>query len=540
MAADSNTVIARVGLDDNGFQEGVSRIQRSLKVVQSEFVAASSKLGDFGKSTEGLRLKSDTLNKQLELQSDKVSALTRSYEESVAQKGADAKATENLKIKLNYATAELGKMQSELKQTTSELNLKSSAWYKLSQSMDKAGEKMKAVGEKISSVGTKLSAAVTLPILGIGTAATKMAMDAVESENLFEVAMGAMAGDARKWSEETSKSLGLNSYNVRKNVATYNAMLTSMGLMADEIVNGAGNKKWWDSTITKMLRNEKYMGDVMLQKTYTVDFLTKKRVKNDGYVQKYYIEDNHEPIISKEMFAAVQAEFIRRTNLRGYSITGKSKFTSTSPFSGKLFCNACGSKFVRHSWGTGKHKQPVWICINHQMNGDEACSQKAVKERALEKAFVRAMTSLIGDKDGFIEKLLENIYKGLDLQPHNFNMRQLDERLSQLQQELVGLVKINAKTGFDTTAYDKEYEVLATEMEELRANRQGLIDEDAAKALRVQRSEELKEYITTQETALTKFDEDLFRRIIEKVSVRSLVEVTFVFKTGVEVKELLE
>ena len=150
-----------------------------------------------------------------------------------------------------------------------------------------------------------------------------------------------------------------------------------------------------------------------------------------------------------------------------------------------------------YSWGTGKHKHPVWICINHQMNGDEACSQKAVKERSLEKAFVRAMTSLIGDKDGFIEKLLDNIYKGLDLQPHNFDMEQLDKRLSQLQQELVGLVKINAKTGFDTTAYDKEYEVLATEMEELRSNRQGLIDEDAAKALRVQRIEELEEYIKT-------------------------------------------
>ena len=61
-----------------------------------------------------------------------------------------------------------------------------------------------------------------------------MAMDAVESENLFEVAMGSMAGDARKWSEETSKALGLNAYNVRKNVATYNSMLTSMGLTAQE------------------------------------------------------------------------------------------------------------------------------------------------------------------------------------------------------------------------------------------------------------------------------------------------------------------
>jgi len=101
----------------------------------------------------------------------------------VEKKGADAKATENLEIKLNYATAELNK-------TTKELDTKSSAWNKLSESTDKAGEKMKATGEKMSSVGSKLSAGVTLPLLGIGTAATKMAMDAVESENLFEVSHG--------------------------------------------------------------------------------------------------------------------------------------------------------------------------------------------------------------------------------------------------------------------------------------------------------------------------------------------------------------
>lgn len=234
MAGNNSTVVARIGLDDSGFQEGVSKIQRSLKVVQSEFAAASSKLGDFGKSTDGLKLKADSLNRQVDLQKEKVAALTRSYQESVEKKGADAKATENLKIKLNYANAELGKMQQELKATTEELKTKSSAWYTLSESMDKAGAKMKAVGDKISSAGKTLSTAVTLPLLGIGTAATKMAMDAVESENLFEVAMGGVADDARKWSEETSKALGLNAYNVRNNMATYNSMLTSMGLATDE------------------------------------------------------------------------------------------------------------------------------------------------------------------------------------------------------------------------------------------------------------------------------------------------------------------
>jgi len=234
MAGDTNTVIARIGLDDRGFQEGVSKIQRSLKVVQSEFAAASAGLGDFGKSTEGLKLKANSLNRQVDIQAQKVRELEHAYQASVRAKGEDAKATENLKIKVNYATAELNKMQQELQETTRELNLKSSAWYKLSQNMDAAGKKMKVFGDKLSSVGKTLSTAVTLPILGIATASTKLAMDAVESENLFEVAMGDMADSARKWSDETSKALGLNAYSVRKNVATYNAMLTSMGLSDDE------------------------------------------------------------------------------------------------------------------------------------------------------------------------------------------------------------------------------------------------------------------------------------------------------------------
>ena len=228
MANDSSTVVARIGLDDRGFQEGVAKIQRSLKVVQSEFAAASSKLENFGKSTDGLKLKAETLNKQIELQKDKVSALNKSFQESVEKKGADSKATENLKIKLNYATAELNKMQNELKSTTKELNEKSSAWYKLSENMEKASSKMKSVGDKMVSAGKSLSTYVTAPIVAIGAAATKMAMEAVESENLFEVSMGNMAKDARKWSDETSKALGLNAYNVRNNMATYNAMLTSM------------------------------------------------------------------------------------------------------------------------------------------------------------------------------------------------------------------------------------------------------------------------------------------------------------------------
>ena len=94
-------------------------------------------------------------------------------------------------------------------------------------------------------------------------------------------------------------------------------------------------------------------------------------------------------VISKEEFAKVQAEFTRRTNMRGYSKTGKSTFTSEYPFSGKLFCGECGSKFRRQAWGKGKNKKYVWRCINRELNGVDSCSTKAVKERDLEQAFLR-------------------------------------------------------------------------------------------------------------------------------------------------------
>lgn len=92
--------------------------------------------------------------------------------------------------------------------------------------------------------------------------------------------------------------------------------MIKIGLEKDGILNGAGNKKWHTSNILQILTNEKYMGDALLQKTYTVDFLNKKRTKNDGIVPQYYVENNHPPIIPKDIFLQVQAEKERRAQKR--------------------------------------------------------------------------------------------------------------------------------------------------------------------------------------------------------------------------------
>jgi hypothetical protein len=281
------------------------------------------------------------------------------------------------------------------------------------------------------------------------------------------------------------------------------------------------------------------MGDALLQKSYTVDFLTKKRVRNDGYVQKYYVEDSHEGIVTKEEFSAVQAELARRSSLRGYTATGKREYTSKYPFSGKLVCSNCGSNFNRATWGTGKHKKAVWICVNHRMNGDEACDQKAIMERDLEKAFVRAINQAISSKSAFNEKLLENIKKGLEKVEYEFTQEQIDERLSELQQDLMSLVRLNAKMGLETREYDNEYRQVAAETEKFREMRKKFLDLESQKVIRIKRMDEMRQFLQSQDSPLEKFDGDILRRLVEKVSVKSFVEAVFIFKTGIEIREVL-
>ncbi len=138
-------------------------------------------------------------------------------------------------------------------------------------------------------------------------------------------------------------------------------------------------------------------------------------------------------------------------------------------FQVSFFCQNCGSKFRRHRWGTGKHKKYVWQCINRQLNGVESCSTKPVKEKELEQAFLRAMNKVIGLKEAFMKTLIQNINKRINNVEQEYSMEQIDSRLTELQQELMSLVRLNAKTGLDTRVVDKEYSTLAAEIELMAA-----------------------------------------------------------------------
>lgn len=163
------------------------------------------------------------------------------------------------------------------------------------------------------------------------------------------------------------------------------------GLEADGILTGAGKKKWWTSTINKILRNEKYMGDALLQKTYTTDFLNKTRVKNNGIVPQYYVEDDHEAIIPKEIYMMVQEELARRKVVKTSANGKKRSYSCNHCFSQIVIYGECNEMFRRLHWNNRGVKSIVWRCISRLESTGLECHARTINELVLQDAVVKAI-----------------------------------------------------------------------------------------------------------------------------------------------------
>lgn len=169
-----------------------------------------------------------------------------------------------------------------------------------------------------------------------------------------------------------------------------------------------------------MLTNEKYKGDALLQKTYTVDFLSKKRADNNGQVPQYYVEDSHPAIIDKEMWEAVQLEMERRRNFAlQYGIQKLEYATTSNPFAGRVICGSCGQVFGRKVWNSNddRFRRIIWHCNGkYPAKGEKGCKSRHIDDVVLYQAFINTFNALIENKDYFIGKWQEKLVHGNVLQ----------------------------------------------------------------------------------------------------------------------------
>lgn len=294
-------------------------------------------------------------------------------------------------------------------------------------------------------------------------------------------------------------------------------------LEKDGILTAAGKPRWRPETIKKILLNEKYIGDALLQKTFTVDFLTKKRVKNEGHVPQYYVENSHEAIIPKELFLQAQEELHRRSNIYTGADKNKRIYSSKYALSTITFCGDCGDIYRRVYWNIHGRKEFVWRCVTRIEQGPEVCKNRTVKEAELYDAVMTAINRLLAGGDNMIRILEENIHAIIG-DTTEYKISEINTLLEEKQKELISL----ANKG-------KDFESLADEIDELRDKRQTLLVEDASLSGENERIDELIEFIRKNKFRTLEYDDKLVKKIIQNVTV---YEDHFVicFKSGTEIE----
>lgn len=294
-------------------------------------------------------------------------------------------------------------------------------------------------------------------------------------------------------------------------------------LEADGILNGARRAKWNESNIKQILTNEKYIGDALLQKTYTVDILEKKREANKGQVPKYYVEDNHESIITKDIFLKVQEEITRRANLTNGTTQHKRVYSGRYALSGMVFCAHCGDIFRRIKWNNRGYKSIVWRCVSRVDKDGPNCLARTVNEERLHEVAVKALNEAFRGKEAILPLLIENIESSLEENTSD-RIAAVDEQIKTLQHELL------ATAGIKNTGDE-----FGLEIRRLRNEKQAIQAEEASRHDMKTRIDELISFLDKLSCELTEYNEQFVRTLLERITVYDdhfIVE----FKSGIEIQ----
>jgi len=301
-------------------------------------------------------------------------------------------------------------------------------------------------------------------------------------------------------------------------------------LTQEGVMTPGGKTTWQATTIESILTNEKYKGEALLQKRFTVDFLTKKQKINEGEVPQYYVENSHPPIIDPEEWQMVQMEIKRRKAL------GK-KYSGSSIFSSRIICGDCGEFFGSKVWHSNdKYRRTVWRC-NHKFDGAHKCLTPAINENTIKEQFLLAFNAQFCDK----ESLLDNCRF---IQSALADSSEIDAELLVLSQEMdiiSGLIRncieensrveqSQAEYADRYNSYVKRYEIAQSRMKELRT----IKSEREAKADAIGGFMfELME----RDCPISEFDDRLFMASVDSVIIHRDGNLEFRFRHEISKKD---
>ena len=315
-------------------------------------------------------------------------------------------------------------------------------------------------------------------------------------------------------------------------------------LQAEKIEILGKNLSFSKNMIMNILRNEKYCGDCILQKTVTVDCISKTRKVNQGEAPMYIVENNHPAIISREVFNRAQEELIRRQALRAKS--DKTSITATGKYSKYaltevLQCAECGSRYRRVTWTAHGRKKIVWRCISRLDYGTKHCKDSiTVEEEALHGAVVRALNRFhTEDESTYLALMKATIGEAIGINGGSEEIDLLTRRIDTLNKRMLDLVNETVAAGKDVESSEDEFKGISDQIEQLN-RRIAAIQESIHKDGSLQaRLEEIQSIIAERNANETQYDDSIVRQMIECIKVHRNGRLTIIFGGGYKIEETL-
>lgn len=299
------------------------------------------------------------------------------------------------------------------------------------------------------------------------------------------------------------------------------------------------------SSILSILSNEKYCGDAILQKTITVDCISKTRRKNTGEAPMYYVQNNHPAIISREKFNKVQEELIRRKNKTPQS--AKTAITSTGKYSKYaltevLVCGECGSRFRRCTWARNGKRKVVWRCTNRLDFGPKYCKNSpTVDEDKLKNAVVRAINKFNeNDSTTYLMLMKATIADAIGLAGNSEEIDILERKIDALNKVMMDIINKSVAEGSSVEDHEDEFKDIHDQIEMLEHRIGALREATNTKEEREEKEKLLQKTIEDRAAHSQEYDDTIVRQMIECIKIYHDGRIEVIFGGGISIVEELK
>ena len=301
-----------------------------------------------------------------------------------------------------------------------------------------------------------------------------------------------------------------------------------------------GKKTWSTGTIYNILTNEKIMGDVLLQKTFTADYLTKRRVKNSGQQKQYYVKNHHEAIIPKTVYYKIQEEIARRSSLKKAGTrkgkTAQGVYSSKYALTGIMVCNECGAHYRRTTWAKNGKKVIVWRCINRLEHGTKRCHESpTLKEEVIQEAIMGKLHSLSIDQEeeNFLNGVKEDILRVAKVVGGACTEEEIDKTIEELRDQLMDYVGMAAREHGGENWYSDRMRKLGLQISELKKRRESIREQEKIRDEYEHLDQEISRILgETGGTSGAEFDNIFIRQIVREIRVVSNDRLQIQLRTG--------